>query len=251
MRIWALVLTMFWGVGLWGMDRALAAPTLLTVGVEEQNYLPNYAWIDGAFKGVAAEILTAFAADQGYQIQFHPLPIRRLYSETASGAVDLKFPDSPQWSPDAKAGHEFVYSRPVLGYVDGVLVKTNNLGRTIEQVRTLGTVSGFTLPSEWRTRIDSGKMELKEATKLDQLLRMVLLDRVEGAYVSVASALYVADTVLGQKGVLALDPNLPLRRDNYLLSSVTHPEVIREFDTWLAAHKDQVKAIKARWGVEE
>ena len=81
----------------WAADRPLV------VGVEEQNYLPTYGWKDESFQGAGAEILTAFAADQGYQIQFHPLPIRRLYSETASGAVDLKFPDSPQWSPDGRS----------------------------------------------------------------------------------------------------------------------------------------------------
>lgn len=245
MRIFAVLLV--WALA---ASTAWAQNRPLIIGVEEQNYLPNYGWVDGSFQGVGAEILTAFAKDQGYQVVFHPLPIRRLYAEVMNGEVDLKFPDSPEWAPDTKAGRNFVYSAPVLGYVDGVLVKSTSMGRPIDSVHTLGTLSGFTLPNEWRARVDAKSVDLKEATKLDQLLRMVQVGRVDGAYVSVASALYVADTILGQKGTMLLDPHLPLRRGNYLLSSVKHPEMVEEFNVWLDKHRDQVAAIKAHWGIE-
>ena len=243
MRIFAFLM-----VWLLAATSAWAESRPLIIGVEEQNYLPNYGWIDGAFQGAGAEILTAFAKDQGYQVVFHPLPIRRLYAEAVNGEVDLKFPDSPEWASDTKAGHNFIYSAPVLGYVDGVLVKSANVGRAIDSVHTLGTLSGFTLPNEWRALVDAKSVDLKEATKLDQLLRMLQVGRVDGAYVSVA--LYVADTILGQKGALVLDTDLPLRRGSYLVSSVKRPEMVEQFNVWLSKHRDQIAAIKAHWGVE-
>ena len=244
MRYLVLVLWLLGATAAWSAERPLI------VGVEEQNYLPNYAWVDGSFQGAGAEILAAFAADRGYQVQFHPLPIRRLYAEVLAGTVDLKFPDSPEWALDAKAGHTLTYSTPVLDYVDGVLVKASAVGMGIDNVHSLSTVSGFTLPVEWRNRIKDGAVALKESTRMDQVLRLVLLDRVDGAYISIASALYLADHVMEQKGALALDPNLPLRRGSYQASSVLHPEIIQDLNTWMAEHHDQIKVIKAHWGVE-
>ncbi len=229
---------------------AFAADKPLVVGVEEQDYLPNYGWKDGVYLGVGADILTAFAADQGYKVTFRPLPIRRLYAETLNGAVDLKFPDSPEWGSDFKKGMQLTYSTPVLGFVDGVLVKSDRLGRDISKIRTLGTMGGFTVSNEWRSRIAAGAVDLKENSRMDQLLRQVIVDRVDGAYVSIAAALYVADKVLGQKGVLAFDSSLPFQRGNYLASSVSHPEIIQQFNHWMAEHPDQIKAIKTHWGVD-
>ena len=93
-------------------------------------------------------------------------------------------------------------------------------------------------------------MDAKESTRMEQVLRQVLMDRVDGAYISVASALYMTDTVLQQKGALTFDANLPFRRGAYLASSALHPEIVHELNVWMAGHKDQVKAIKARWGLE-
>ena len=227
-----------------------ASDKTVVVGVEEQDYLPSYAWIDGAYQGAGADILQAYASDQGYRIVFKPLPIRRLYAEMLKGGVDLKFPDSGEWAKDTKKGYNVVYSNAVLGFIDGVVVKNNNVGRGVSSVRVLGTLSGFTVSPDWRTRIDTGSIELKENSRLDQLLRQVMLDRVDGAFVSIASALYVADKTFSQKGALMFDARLPFQRGNYMVSSVSKPEIVKEFNSWLESHRDVVKSIKTRWGVD-
>jgi len=244
MKILFLVAAMLWTTVVFADDKPLV------VGVEEQDYLPNYGWKDGVFYGAGSDILGAFAADQGYKITYRALPIRRLYAETFNGNVDIKFPDSPDWAADVKKGFKLTYSTPVIGFIDGVVVKPDRLGHGISAIHTLGTMGGFTVSNDWRSRISAGTVELKENSRLDQLLRQVMLDRVDGAYVSVAAALYVVDKSLGQKGGLAFDPGLPFQKGNYLASSVSHPEIIQEFNRWMAGHQDQIKGIKTRWGVD-
>ncbi len=203
-----------------GASSAYAAEKPLIVGVEEQNYLPGYGWVDGDYKGAAADIITAFAADQGYKITFRALPVRRLFAETLKGTIDLKFPDNPQWAQDIKKGYTVVYSNPVLDYIDGVVVKADHVGKGWAAFHVLGTVSGFTVPDEWRAKIESGAVRLKENSKLDQLLRQVILERVDGAYVSVIAALYEAENTLHEGKALAFDPGLPYSKGSYMVSSV-------------------------------
>lgn len=222
----------------------------LVVGVEELDYLPAYAWQQGTYIGAAREILDAFAQAKGYTLSYRPLPIKRLYVELLSGGIDFKFPDNPSWAADVKQGKSVAYSQPVIGYVDGVLVRPENLGRGVEGTRTLGTVSGFT-PFAWLDVIREGKVQVKENPRLDLLLKQAALDRVDGAYASVAVANYQLDRMLGMPGALVFDPRLPHSRDYYRLSSVRQAAIIAEFDAWMAANAAQVKAIKDRFGAEK
>jgi polar amino acid transport system substrate-binding protein len=223
-------------------------PKPLIIGVEELEYFPDHAWINGTFQGVLADILNAFAADSGYKITYHPLPIRRLYLENLSGQIDLKLPDSPEWAADTKAGYPQAYSNPIMDYVDGVVVKTAKVGQSMDSVKIIGTLSGFTLPAEWKAHIVAGKTTLKENSKSDQLLQQVLVDRIDGAYLSVAAALYTAEYTLGKKDSVAFDPALPYRRGTYHASSLNHPEVIEQLNQWMKNHQERIVAIKMRWG---
>lgn len=237
-------------VGTLASGPAWAERRELVVGVEELDYYPCYAVQNGDYVGAAREILDAFAKARGYTLTYRPLPIKRLYAEMLSGGLDLKFPDNPNWAVDLKAGHELAYSKPVISYVDGVLLRPENLGKGIDSMRTLGTVSGFT-PFAWLDRIRAGKVVVKENPRMDLLLKQVSLGRMDGAYASVAVVNYTLDSVLHTPAALVFDPSLPHSRDSYRLSSLGHAGVVAEFDAWMAANQAEVKAIKDRTGAEK
>lgn len=245
-RLMAAILC--WAVG-WGASVAVAADKVLTIGVEDLEYYPLWAIRDGEYVGAAREILDAFAHDRGYVLRYQPLPIKRLYAELAKGGIDLKFPDNPHWAGDAKAGVTVAYSGPVISFVDGVMVRPINFGRDVDALRTLGTVAGFT-PSAWAERIDSAKVVVKENPKMELLLKQAVVGLVDGAYVSVAVANYALSSRLDLPGALQFDPRLPHTRDNYVLSSVNRPDVVTDFNRWMAEHGALVKAIKDRLGAE-
>jgi len=229
---------------------ASAAERKLVVGVEELDYFPAYAVRNAQYAGAAREVLDSFAKAKGYALVYKPLPIKRLFAELLSGGIDLKFPDSPTWAADAKAGHALSYSKPVIHYIDGVLVLPENVGKRPESLQTLGTVSGFT-PFAWLDRVKAGTVQLKENPRMDLLLKQAAMGRVDGAYASVAAANHTLEQVLGTAGALVFDPGLPHSRDAYLLSSRNHPEIVAEFDAWMAANAALVKGIKDRYGAEK
>ncbi|MCR6633209.1 MAG: hypothetical protein NVV74_25965 [Magnetospirillum sp.] len=86
---------------------------------------------------------------------------------------------------------------------------------------------------------------------MDLLLKQVAMERIDGAYASVAVANYYLDAVLGSPGALRFDPSLPHSRDHYMLSTVSHPKVVAEFDAWMAANQPLIKTIKERTGAEK
>lgn len=219
----------------------------LVVGVEDISYLPAYTVEGGQYGGTARLILDRFAADRGLRLVYRPLPIKRLFAELAGGGVDLKFPDNPHWNPVAKKQVEVHYSQPVIRYIDGVMVLPSRLG---SDVTVLGSVSGFT-PFAWLDRIKDGRVQLRENANPDALLQQVVKGRLHGAYMSVAAAHHRLDTGLDLPGALAFDPSQPHSRDGYMLSSVKHPAVIAEFDAWMAANADWIKATIARTGAEK
>lgn len=227
---------------------AAAEPRKLVIGVEDQDYMPAYGWQEGDYRGAAREIFDAFAADRGYRLEFRPLPIKRLYAQLVHREIDLKFPDNPVWAPDLREGYNFAYSRPVIRYTDGVMVPAAKPSPRLEDVKTLGTVAGFT-PMGWQERIGTGATVIKETARADLAILQVLRGHTDGAYVSVAVANHILDGE-GKPGALVLAAGLPHANGGYALSSVSHPEVIAEFNDWLSANTARVEAIKERTGAE-
>lgn len=228
---------------------AEAAERRFVIGVEELNYYPTYAVVDGGFAGAAREILDSFARARGIVFDYRPLPIKRLFAELMAGGIDLKFPDNPGWSTDVKQGGKVTYSDPIIAFVDGVMVTPSSLGQGADSVKVLGTVAGFTAYA-WLDRIGAGKVTLRENPKLDLLLRQATIKRVDGAYVNVAVANHMLDRVLAMPNALAFDPSLPHSRDHYRLSTTTHPDLVAEFNSWQAENMALVGDIKRRFRAE-
>ncbi|WP_148207411.1 hypothetical protein [Paramagnetospirillum magneticum] len=229
------------------------SPTLardLVIGVEAIDYSPVYGVRDGHFQGAAREILDAFAVAKGHRLTFQALPVKRLYAELGRGGIDLKFPDSPDWAPALRQGRSPVFSKPVINYIDGTIVRAEVSAMGVEGIHSLGTIAGFT-PFAWGERLKSGAVELKENSSFEQLLRQVQTRRIDGAYGNVAVALNTADSIPGMAGGLAFAPNLPHVVDSYRLSSVGAPELVAEFDDWLGKNGKLVAEIIARTGAEK
>lgn len=227
-----------------------AEPETLTVGVEELDYYPSYAVRDGRYVGAARDILDAFAAAAGLRLNYQPLPVKRLYADLFVGAVDLKFPDSPEWNPVGKQNFSVVYSRPVLPYIDGVMVRPERAGAGLAGFKTLGTVSGFT-PFAWLDELAKGQVKISETPHISSLLRQAVTDRVDGAYVNVAVARHYLRQTAELTEALVFDPGLPHAAGDYLVSTIRRGDVLAKFDAWLAANNEAVTAIKQKYGLIE
>lgn len=225
---------------------AFAEP--LTVGVETIEYLPHYNWDGESYTGFGADLLTRFAADEGYEITWKPLPVKRLMQAVANGDVDLKYPDNAFWSADVKEGKPMVYSQPVIAAIDGVMVKPANLGKPVEEISRLGIVLGFTAFS-WMDRIEAGSVTLTENTSFNGMAKQALNDRIDGAYANTDVARRVLVDLGEAPDALVFDESLPHSAADYHLSSSTRADVVERFDAWIAAYPEVVAELKAKHGL--
>lgn len=225
-----------------------AAQTFV-IGVENQDYLPAYGLKDGKYHGFARELFDAFAKDHGYVFEYRALPVPRLFAAFFNGQVDFKFPDNSHWKQDQRSGKSISYSDPVLTYIDGVVVPIERKSMTTDELRTLGTVAGFT-PWAWMDRVSAGKVKVLENASFEALVRQVVARRIDGAYANIAVVNYQLDKVLGMPGALVFAPQLPYSRDHYHLSTLKHATVVQELNAWLKQKSSLVEAMKRRHGVE-
>jgi hypothetical protein len=228
---------------------ALADPVTLTVGVERIDYPPYGSFRHGDYEGYARDLLDSFAIEYGYSMTYVPLPVKRLYQDfLETRTLDLKFPDSPDWHPSRRNGLDIAYSDPVCTYTDGILVKPEQVGKGMKAIRTLGILAGFK-PWLLDPPIDPKSIKVSENLSVSGLLGKGLMGRVDGVYANVEVARHLL-AAMGRPGQLVLDPCLPHTTGSYRLSSIRHPQVVREFDEFLKARAGLVDSLRRKHGLD-
>ncbi|PCI42814.1 MAG: hypothetical protein COB51_12400 [Moraxellaceae bacterium] len=218
----------------------------LVIGVEEIDYAPYYYTEDKQYLGFAKEYFEAFAHQYGHQIHFKPLPIKRLYKSLIDGKIDLKFPDNPVWAEGTKKGFAIAYSTPIVEYIDGLLVPPDKADLTLEQVKSIGTVRGFTA-WDYLGRIKSGQTKSREVNSLDALIKMSVNHRLDGAYFNVAVANYALQYKLKQPEALIFAKQLPHTRSHYTASTLNQLDLLKQINQFNLS--DQAKAIKQKYNL--
>ncbi len=223
-----------------------ARATDFVVGVQELDYFPIYATDGtGRYVGYARELLDLFASTRGHRFTYRALPIKRLVNDYLLGHTDFMFPDNPRWDAEAKKTLAVCYSAPAVIFQDAVLVLPERRGQSLQ---SLGTVRGFT-PWKFMGQVKGGSLALQEAQGPRNLIQMALAQRVDG----INLARQVADFHLkdmGRPTALVVDAGLlPSTDSQYLLSSIRHPEVVRQFDQFLQTHALAVGALKQKYGL--
>lgn len=248
MRAYSMVL-----VALFNLPAASAAPVpqkTFTVGVEDLEYYPQKSHRGNEFIGFGRELLDAFARSRGYTFAYKILPLNRLFLENLKHqSLDFQYPDNSYWEAQLRKGVTVYYSKPVMPYVDGVMVLPENKGRGVNNFKALGTMTGFT-PWNYLDLIKQKRVTVFENDSFLALLKQVSLKRVDGAYINVEVAKYQLREMLHQPDSLVFDPDLPHTRDFYYFSSVKHPRVIQEFNAFLATEVAQYEQIRKKLGIE-
>ncbi|CAH0537567.1 substrate-binding periplasmic protein [Vibrio marisflavi] len=219
----------------------------LIVGVENINYAPIYSIQNGQYTGYARELLERFAKDYNHELTYRPLPVVRLFHDLVNKKVDLKFPDNPYWGSDIKGEQSISYSTSALKYTDGVLVPAKQVGKS--KINRLGMVRGFT-PYALLDQINAGVIKIKEFNSIDGLLKsMAHRDDLDGAYFNVDVAVYAMKSLGIPSNTIVYDASIPHIDSDYLLSSASHPDVIKQFDEFLVKNKAWIKELKGKYGL--
>lgn len=234
----------------WCSHATPAAPLpVLRVGVENVDYYPFYASDGKRFWGYARDLLDRFAQHAGYQLVYEPLPVHSLFELfLTSQRLDLKFPDNPRWSAEAKSKLAINYSDALVIGSEGVTVRKSQLGQPASQLRRLGLLRGFTAPG-YQSQVQSGQLQLVEAASLDGLLQALANGSIDGVYAEF-QVVRQRLKLLKLDQQLAPNASLPLDRNAFALSSIRRPEVVQAFNRFLRDNPALVRALKQRYGLD-
>ena len=210
----------------------------IIIGVEEIEYAPFYYVKNGQYSGFSRDLFDEFARIHNHTITYRPLPIERLYSELFKGKITFKFPDHNFWAQDKKKGHTLYYSKPVVGFTDGILVLKENENIDLTKVLDIGYLRGFN-PWTLMGLIKENKVKSRVVNSLDSLIKLTLFKRIDGTYFNLDAAKYRMRNQFPDKTPLVLAKNLPFDRTHYLASSLKKSKVLDELNAFLisdAAH---------------
>ena len=219
------------------------------VGVENLDYLPYYSGVKNEYKGLAKDLLDAFAEKQGITFKYKVIPVRRLFKALLDQSVDFKFPDNPYWQGEMKKGKNIVYSDAVVNTIDGIMVLPARKGMGVKKLKKIGTVMGFT-PWEYKGDIDKGIIKLSENSNFSGLLTQVIKKRIDGAYINPVVAGYQLEK-MNKKEQLVFDSGLPYAKNDYQLSTIKQKDIIDAFNLFLKKNKALVDELKAKYSITE
>lgn len=229
-----------WGLLLTTLE--VHAEQHLVVGVQDfEEYLPYSEYSDGEYRGFNRDLLDLFAKRHGYQLQYSPLPVKRLIRDFLHGRVDLKYPDNPYWGGDIKQGYEITYSEPVIEYTDGVMVTPLRKSQDGDQLRYLGLVLGY-VPAPYQEKIAAGEIEVVLDSTLKSLLKRTVVGNLDGVYINIEVAEHLLESA--DLPELVFDPSLPHVNSTRHLSSINHPQVVEQFNRFLQEERESIEALK-------
>lgn len=225
-----------------------AEKRVFSIGVEDyENWLPYSQFKNGEYGGLGKDILDLFAQEKGYVFRYETYPLKRRDLKFVSKEVDLAFPDNPNWVTDLKKGLEIQYA-PMLEFTDGVIVITENRGRDIQRLKTLGVPLGFS-PYQYFEDIRVGRIKRYDFPNFDGLYDKVVLGDIDGAYMNIGIAnYYYMDRANEKNQLIMFDPSLPHVKGYWHLSSIKYPEVVKEFDQFMKKNQKAISRLKNKYG---
>ena len=224
-------------------------PPRFVVGVEYLEYYPQYSYDPKqGHRGAHKAILDLFADEKGYRFEYKALPVNQLFHAFIQEELDFKYPDNVLWNAKGKSQVKVYYSERVLEFTDGIMVLKNRYGSGLGKLKTLGIPKGFT-PTGYTDSVQRNEILLQEGDAIKDVLGMLLIGQVDGAYVNKSVANYQLNYKYNMAGRAIFDDTLPFIKDAYRLSSIKYPEVIKEFNDFLQNNKSSIVAIKKEYGV--
>jgi polar amino acid transport system substrate-binding protein len=243
MRTASLVVLMFGSLG------SVVQAMNLVVGVEDIPYSPYYDFntTDARFSRV---LLDQFAADTGHTITYVPLPIKQFSKWLLVHDIDFKFPDNKRWLAPGEEGYPAnYYSHDIVYLRAGTAVLKINQNRPEAQFKIIGKITGFD-PTLWRDKIASGEVKVLEDTSPKVLTKHLAMGNIDGVDIDIGVINYYLHE-LNIQAEVAYHDTLGQTVFGYQLSTNKYPEVIEQFNQWLANNQDYVNSLKQRFDLPD
>ena len=228
---------------------AIAETRSYRVGVELNEYLPFYSPSkERGYTGIGYDVMQKFAHENNYAFEFVPMLVPELCLALERGVIDFKFPYDQEWRCPGLDKSDVSESIGFVPYTDGVVMDPEKFDKTIFDVKTLGTITGFT-PVGFMGLVNSGQIRLVEYNNPSRLLEKVVQGEVDMGYLSIQVATYILRNKLRKPQALQFNANFPHVNGMFRLASKRHPKIISEFNQWIFDNKKVIEYIASKYGI--
>jgi polar amino acid transport system substrate-binding protein len=229
---------------------AMSMSKTLVVGVEDLDYYPLFDFKNNRAT-YTKELLDEFASQHNYQIQYVSLPVKRFSLWLLENDIDVKFPDNPRWNQvkhsSKKQFKNLVYSEPALYLAAGTITKTDTTVSKKSDIKLLGTMLGFQ-PTKWVEEIKEKKVKLYESSSTLSLIRQLVAGQLDGLDIDPSVVTYYAKRINAGSDV-ALNLKLPYDIYSYHLSTISRPDIIKDFNVFLQNNAPFINELKAKYNI--
>lgn len=228
----------------------LARAAHFVIGSENINYFPHYRFVEGhSDKGYAWAVIQAFAKKSGHTFEYQALPVKRLKRELQAGRVDFIYPDNPNWQGKVQLQSDKIFSRSFITSYGNTMVLAKRKNQSLTNFKLIAVPHGFT-PVMYDELVAKGRIQLVEVPDAFSALKLVLLERVDGADVEFNVANYLT-LQMGHEGAVSQNLRLPSDPATFHLSPRKHPHVIEQLNQFLSANTALIKDLKSTYQLIE
>lgn len=221
------------------------------VGVEAVSYYPLYDFTatDTSRPSFSKDLLTLFFEQHNYSYRFVALPIKRFDKWYVEKGIDFKFPDNIRWRDDKQNKLNITFSQSVVKLMAGSYVLKSNETYERDDIKKLATILGF-VPTLWFDKIESGELKLIEDNTPFGIVKHILHGNVEATNID-ANVIRYNLKLLGKPNAIVLNTNIKHEVFSYHLSSIMHPEIIKQFDDFLQNNPSLLLQLKQKHDIIE
>ena len=220
----------------------------VVIGTQNFHYYPHYDFTSDNDKGLAWAIFEAFRATTNHEFVYISMPVLRLQKELAKGSVDFIYPDNPKWYNPITSNMHKSFSRPVTRALGGTILRPEKVGGGIEQIRRLAMPLGFT-PVNWQHRVDKQLTHLIRVNDTLNALVLIAQNKADAANLEY----HVTQHIASQQptlGTFTLDPELPHDGVAFMLATISHTDLLAEFNAFLASHQPLIKRLHKQYRIK-
>ena len=214
------------------------------VGIENVDYYPMFTKKEERNKtGFLIEVMELFAQQRGIEFEYIHLPITRFDEWYQRDNIDFRLPDNPLWNQNT---HNLIYSEDIIKLGSDTVVLKKNQSTPMSNLKVIGSLYGFVPASHWRERVNSGNTTFIYENSMRVLIHMLAKGMVDGLDVNLSVVHHYAKELGYDTDDFAVSSKAPNYRYTYALSTISHPEIIKDFDAFLVTSHNEISLLKQR-----
>lgn len=218
------------------------------IGVENIDYYPHFAFghHENSF---VKELLESFFKSNNIKYEFVPLPLKRFNQWYLKDSIDFKYPDNATWRTGESQSLPIIYSESVIKSTAGSVMLKTNLNKTRDEVKRLGTITGFTSVL-WLDKLENNKITILSDSAVLSVIKMAVHGLVDVINLDYSVVNYHLNNLNKNKKLL-LNPNFPNQIINFHLSTIKHKEIMLEFNYFLNYNNKLIEDLKRKYQIIE